>query len=243
VKPAKILVVDDTPRNVKFLVDLLGVKGYSVVTATSGAEALQRVAAEQPDLVLLDVVMPDISGYEVCRQIRANAGTAILPVVMVTALDPTEERIKGLDAGADDLIHDRLRMWRGHGDDGDIQPIAAHHPLQLFDVVDRYAAPRLVADLLVGRIEECRDLEPFLTKSGVIGQRKTEIAGAHDGHPQMTIETENLPQVPAQLLDVVADAADAELAKVRQILANLRGVEMELLGQGLRGDGLRAAGV
>ena len=102
--PAKILVVDDTPRNVKFLVDLLGVKGYSVVTASSGAEALNQVAAEQPDLVLLDVVMPDISGYEVCRQIRANAGTAILPVVMVTALDPTEERIKGLDAGADDFL-------------------------------------------------------------------------------------------------------------------------------------------
>jgi adenylate cyclase len=104
VNPAKILVVDDTPRNVKFLVDLLGVKGYSVVTASSGAEALKQVAAESPDLVLLDVVMPDMSGYEVCRQIRANAGTAILPVVMVTALDPTEERIKGLDAGADDFL-------------------------------------------------------------------------------------------------------------------------------------------
>ncbi len=67
-------------------------------------EALQQVAAENPDLVLLDVVMPDMSGYEVCRKIRANAGTAILPVVMVTALDPTEERIKGLDAGADDFL-------------------------------------------------------------------------------------------------------------------------------------------
>ena len=103
-KAAKILVVDDTPRNVKFLVDLLGVKGYSVVTAASGAEALKQVSAEQPDLVLLDVVMPDITGYEVCRQIRANQATAILPVVMVTALDPAEERIKGLDAGADDFL-------------------------------------------------------------------------------------------------------------------------------------------
>src|SRR5678815_3565604 len=134
-------------------------------------------------------------------------------------------------------------MWRGHGDDGNVQPIAAHHPFQLLDVVDRYAAPRLVADLLVGRIEKCRDLEPFLTKPWVIGQRETEIAGTHDGHPQMAIEAENLPEVPAQFLDVVTDTSDAELAKVRQILANLRGVEMELLGQGLRGDGLRAAGV
>ena len=102
--PAKILVVDDTPKNVKLLADLLTVKGYSVVTAASGAEALRQVEAEQPDLVLLDVVMPEMSGYEVCRKIRENPATEILPVVMVTALDPSEERIKGLDAGADDFL-------------------------------------------------------------------------------------------------------------------------------------------
>lgn len=102
--PAKILVVDDTPRNVKLLADLLTVKGYSVVTATSGREALDQVESEQPDLVLLDVVMPEMSGYEVCRKIRENPTTGILPVVMVTALDPSEERVKGLEAGADDFL-------------------------------------------------------------------------------------------------------------------------------------------
>jgi adenylate cyclase len=102
--PAKILVVDDTPKNVKLLADLLTVKGYSVVTAASGAEALRQLEAAQPDLVLLDVVMPEMSGYEVCRKIRENPDTGILPVVMVTALDPSEERIKGLDAGADDFL-------------------------------------------------------------------------------------------------------------------------------------------
>ena len=98
------MVVDDTPRNVKLLADVLTVKGYAVVTAASGAEALKQVEAEKPDLVLLDVVMPEMSGYEVCRRIRENPATGILPVVMVTALDPTEERIKGLDAGADDFL-------------------------------------------------------------------------------------------------------------------------------------------
>ncbi|MBI3625558.1 MAG: response regulator, partial [Candidatus Rokubacteria bacterium] len=102
--PAKILVVDDTPQNVKLLADLLTVKGYAVVTAASGREALELVDKEQPDLVLLDVVMPEMSGYEVCRKIRDNPATAILPVVMVTALDPAQERIKGLDAGADDFL-------------------------------------------------------------------------------------------------------------------------------------------
>lgn len=102
--PAKILVVDDTPRNVKLLADLLSVKGYDVTTADSGREALSKLEAEQPDLILLDVVMPEMSGYEVCRKVRENAATAMLPVIMVTALDPAEERVKGIDAGADDFL-------------------------------------------------------------------------------------------------------------------------------------------
>jgi len=101
---AKILVVDDTPNNVKLLADLLGAKGYDVVTAASGAQALELVKSAQPDLVLCDVVMPAMSGYEVCRRIRSDAATELLPVVMVTALDPAEERIKGLEAGADDFL-------------------------------------------------------------------------------------------------------------------------------------------
>jgi adenylate cyclase len=102
--PAKILVVDDTPRNVKLLADLLAVKGYGVVTALSGREALAQVESELPDLILLDVVMPEMSGYEVCRKVRENAASAMLPVIMVTALDPTEERVKGIEAGADDFL-------------------------------------------------------------------------------------------------------------------------------------------
>ena len=102
--PTKILVVDDTPQNVKLLADLLTVKGYTVVTAASGAEALKQMEAERPDLVLLDVVMPGMSGYEVCRKIRENPATQILPVVMATSLDPAQERVKGIEAGADDFL-------------------------------------------------------------------------------------------------------------------------------------------
>jgi adenylate cyclase len=102
--PAKILVVDDTPHNVKLLADLLGVKGYAVTTAATGEEALARLAADGPDLVLLDVMMPGLSGYDVCRRIRAEAATALLPVVLVTSLDPVQERVKGIEAGADDFL-------------------------------------------------------------------------------------------------------------------------------------------
>src|SRR5437660_1087772 len=102
--PEKVLVVDDVPVNVKLLADLLAVKGYAVVTAASGAEALAKIEKEQPGLVLLDVMMPGMSGYDVCRRIRQNAATAMLPVIMVTALDPTQERVKGIEAGADDFL-------------------------------------------------------------------------------------------------------------------------------------------
>src|SRR2546428_11203137 len=102
--PEKVLVVDDMPVNVKLLADLLAVKGYAVVTAANGAEALAKVDKEQPGLVLLDVMMPGMSGYDVCRKLRENPATAMLPVIMVTALDPAQERVKGIEAGADDFL-------------------------------------------------------------------------------------------------------------------------------------------
>jgi class 3 adenylate cyclase len=100
----RILVVDDQPQNVKLLEQILSLSGYEVFTAASGVEALAKISAEKPDLVLLDVVMPQMSGYEVCRRIRSDASTGLLPVVMVTALDPAEERVKGIEAGADDFL-------------------------------------------------------------------------------------------------------------------------------------------
>jgi class 3 adenylate cyclase len=102
--PARILVVDDTPMNLKLLEGVLTGHGYEVVTAASGAGALERVRDDQPDLVLLDVVMPEMSGYEVCRRLRADEATRLLPIVMVTALDPGQERVKGIEAGADDFL-------------------------------------------------------------------------------------------------------------------------------------------
>src|SRR3989338_11550814 len=100
----RILVVDDTPMNIKLLGDLLTAKGYSVATAANGGQALAATAAAPPDLVLLDVMMPGLSGYDVCRRIRDNPATALLPVVMCTSLDPIQERVKGIEAGADDFL-------------------------------------------------------------------------------------------------------------------------------------------
>jgi len=100
----RILVVDDTPANIKLFSDLLSAKGYAVTTAVNGELALASIAESPPDLVLLDVMMPGISGYEVCKKIRENPATSLLPVVMATSLDPNQERIKGIEAGADDFL-------------------------------------------------------------------------------------------------------------------------------------------
>jgi adenylate cyclase len=99
----RILVVDDTPANVRLLEAVLEPAGFSVTSASSGPEALDLVASELPDLVLLDVQMAGMNGYEVCRRIRENEATALIPVVMVTSHD-NEARIDGIRAGADDFV-------------------------------------------------------------------------------------------------------------------------------------------
>ena len=99
----QVLVVDDMPANVRLLEAILEPAGFSVASASSGPEALERVVAYVPDLVLLDVQMAGMNGYEVCRRIRENEATALLPVVMVTSHD-SEARIDGIRAGADDFV-------------------------------------------------------------------------------------------------------------------------------------------
>jgi adenylate cyclase len=101
---ARILVVDDQEDNTRLLADLLSVHGYSVETASSGQDALVAVNRATPDLILLDVAMPGMSGLEVLGRLRGDARFAMLPIVLVTALDPDAERIKGLEAGADDFV-------------------------------------------------------------------------------------------------------------------------------------------
>jgi adenylate cyclase len=103
-RPWKILVVDDTPQNVKVLDAILSPRGYTVVAAASGAEALQKVQLEAPDLILLDIVMPGMSGYEVAQRLRADPAIPFLPIVMVTALGAQEEKVKAIEAGADDFL-------------------------------------------------------------------------------------------------------------------------------------------
>jgi adenylate cyclase len=98
-----VLAVDDLPTNIRLLDAVLSPRGYRVISAGSGPEALQRVKDQHPDLVLLDIVMPEMDGYEVCRRLRDDPATAFLPVVMITA-SGDQEKLRAIEAGADDFV-------------------------------------------------------------------------------------------------------------------------------------------
>src|SRR5499427_2982135 len=101
---ARVLVVDDVPANARLLEARLSAEYFDVVTAMSGAEALAICERAECDIVLLDVMMPDMDGFEVCRRLKGSPVTHHIPVVMVTALDQPSDRVRGLDAGADDFL-------------------------------------------------------------------------------------------------------------------------------------------
>jgi two-component system sensor histidine kinase/response regulator len=101
---ATILVVDDDERNVRLVESMLKPNGYRILHAYDGQEALRRVDSDAPDLMVLDVMMPDLSGFELCGMLRARHATRLLPILMVTALHAMEDKVKGLELGADDFL-------------------------------------------------------------------------------------------------------------------------------------------
>ena len=99
-----VLVVDDNPQNVELLEAYLVPEKYDVVTASDGLEALARVEEALPDIVLLDVMMPNMNGYEVCQRLKEDDRTRFIPIVMITALKELEDKIRSIEAGADDFL-------------------------------------------------------------------------------------------------------------------------------------------
>ena len=101
---SRILIVDDEPAGREVLEGLLSTEPYQLTFAGTGSEALAALDNEPPDLVLLDVMMPELDGFEVCRRIRRQDRLRELPIILVTALDDRASRLTGLDAGADDFV-------------------------------------------------------------------------------------------------------------------------------------------
>ncbi len=101
---ALILLVDDVPRNLQVLGNMLREEGYKIAMATGGAQAMEMVKTRLPDLVLLDVMMPDIDGFQVCEQLKASGGTADIPIIFLTARTETDDIVKGFETGAVDYV-------------------------------------------------------------------------------------------------------------------------------------------
>ena len=99
-----ILVVDDQVDNLLLVTRYLAKQGYATHTAASGEEALAKIMAEPPDLVLLDVIMPGLDGYEVCRRLKNSPATILIPVILVSTLDTKTDRLRGLKVGADEFL-------------------------------------------------------------------------------------------------------------------------------------------
>ena len=106
-----ILVVDDQPQNIELLEAYLVPLGYEIVKATNGEEALGKLSSNQIDLILLDVIMPGMDGFEVIRRIRQDQKNRLMPIILITSLRESEDRVKGIEAGCDDLFQSRSIRW------------------------------------------------------------------------------------------------------------------------------------
>lgn len=160
---AKILVVDDEPRNVKILQIHLEARGYTVLTAGDGDEALEIVSEDLPDLILLDINMPRVDGFEVVASVRGDKKTAFVPIIMITALRDTQEnRIRALEAGADDFIEKPFNSFEVLARIKSLLRIKFYH-----DTLEQHNA-RLEAELQMARSVQ----EVIIPQNGI-----QEIAG------------------------------------------------------------------
>ncbi|HWE60856.1 MAG TPA: adenylate/guanylate cyclase domain-containing protein [Chloroflexota bacterium] len=220
--PARILIVDDEPVNTRLLRLNLRSEGYQVLTASSGPEALQLTDADDVDLLILDVMMPGMSGYDVCRVLRAADATRFLPIILVTALKDVEDRVRGLEAGADDFISKpcdevelkaRVRSL--------LRIKALHEQLEqrnnlLLDALQRAVSPGVAAQILA-------DPDRYLHPGGV-RRAVTILFGDVRGYTSMA---EELP--PHEAMSIL----NTYLARIIEIVYRHGGTVNQLLGDGV----------
>jgi len=170
---ARVLVVDDMLANVKLLEARLNAEYFEVLTARSGEEALAVVAASPVDVVLLDVMMPGMDGFEVCRQVKSASATAQLPIIMVTALDQAADKVRGLEAGVDDFL---------------TKPV---DDIALITRVKNLARLKALSDEMMGRMATSADFKQL--QSG-------EIAGLTEKGAGRILLVEDQPRVASRVL-------------------------------------------
>ena len=213
---ARILVVDDVEINVKLLGAKLSSEYFDVIGAASGAAALSLCAEELPDLVLLDVMMPEMDGFEVCRRLKADPRTAGIPVVMVTALSDVADRLRGLEVGADDFL---------------TKPV---NDVALFARVRSLVRLKRTMEEWRLREEVCGQ---FAALPGALPE------SAEDRGPARLMLLEDNRLAASRIVEMLAPLAEeiVEVASCREALARLDGgIELVIAGMGIaEGDPLR----
>ena len=212
---ARILVIDDIDANVRLLEAKLSADYYEVLTATDGVTGLAVAAAEQPDIILLDVMMPGMDGFQVCRRLKDDPATRHIPVVLVTALDGRSDRITGLEAGADEFL---------------TKPI---EDIMLFARVRSLTRLKVVLD-------ELRERENSGRRAGVISPAAARLAGAGG---RVLIVDDNERQAQRLAAELAVEHRPVVEADVEKAHLTARGpVDLVILNTTSRGfDGLRFA--
>jgi putative two-component system response regulator len=253
--PSRILVVDDLAENREILVDLLGSEGYILDTAKDGAEAVEKALASPPDLILMDVSMPRLTGFEACRRLKADERTHLVPIVLVTGLVAREDRIQGIAAGCDDFLTKpvdseqlmartrNLLRTKSLVDELEQAENVLVSLANALDAKDNYTrghservakyAEALGAEVGLGRIE-CRNLR----RAGLlhdIGKIGTSLDYLHKPGPLTTAEYEEVKKHPVIGFDICRP-----LRTMAPLLALIRGHHERLDGRGypdaLRGN-------
>ena len=212
---ARILVVDDIEANVRLLEAKLSAEYYDVISATDGVTALAMAAAEKPDIILLDVMMPGMDGFQVCRRLKEDPATRHIPVVLVTALDGRSDRIAGLEAGADEFL---------------TKPI---DDVVLFARVKSLTRLKLV-------IDELRDREASGRRMGVIGGVASRLGGSGG---RVVIVDDNDRQAMRIMAELAVEHRPVVEGTLEKAALAVRGpVDLVIINTGAKAfDGLRFA--
>jgi len=246
-RPEQVLVVDDTPANLRLLANVLNYMGLEVRTVTSGARALASAESEPPDLVLLDVMMPGMDGFETCRQIKAHPRLAAVPVMFISGLDDAEDKVRGFQAGGIDFLTKPFHLEevevrvRTHLEIHRLRRQLAEHNADLEQCVAERTRELAVAHGRLARLEEAKT--DFLT---VISQElRTPLAvlfgvtelsfDEFPDHPHLRQYQELFEESRSRLLRLVDDALLLSSARVDQMLLSRQPVAWdEVVAEAIR---------
>jgi DNA-binding NtrC family response regulator len=238
VTAARILVVDDTPANVKLLADLLSVNGFDVVTAGSGGEGLERAGTAAPDLVLLDVMMPDVDGFAVCERLKANPATRDVPVIFLTALAETLDKVRAFSAGGVDYlskpfeprellarVNTHLALRRAH------RELEAQNT-RLREEIEAHHRARAIITCLEDEIRTGNDFREIVGRSPVLARMLDQLALVAETHSTVLIlgETGTGKELVARAIHDRSPRSERPLVKVNCAALPRELVESELFG-------------